>query len=168
MSGKMYWMTLTQVHGCGIDKKTYCLQDEVRTTQPSLHKLVAIFPLSCFLPDKILEEFCWKPFCQIFLEILDCVFFKVKHSFGHISGMIGSIDVKQTRGTSIGYWVNYVTLTFDLTRDLDPWFLKVSFQNSCISGTGIWLMLNKKKAYQLDTGLTVWSCPLTTLVTLTL
>ena len=95
-------------------------------------------------------------------------FFKVKHSIGHISGMVGPIDVKRKGGASVGYWVNYVTLTFDLTHDLDLWFFKVKFQNSCIRGIVIWLMWNRKKANQLNTGLTVWSCPLTTLMTLTL
>ena len=33
--------------------------------------------------------------------------------------MVGLIDVKQRGGASVGYWVNYVTLTFDLTHDLD-------------------------------------------------
>ena len=46
-------------------------------------------------------------------------FFKVKHLFGHISGMVGPIDVKRKGGASVGYWVNYVTLTFDLTHDID-------------------------------------------------
>ena len=41
-------------------------------------------------------------------------FFKVKHSIGHILGMFGPIDVKRKGGASVGYWVNYVTLTFDL------------------------------------------------------
>ena len=36
-----------------------------------------------------------------------------------ISGMVGPIDVKRKGGASVGYWVNYVTLTFDLTHDLD-------------------------------------------------
>ena len=46
-------------------------------------------------------------------------FFKVKHSIGHISGMVGPIDVKRKGGASGGYRVSYVTLTFDPTRDLD-------------------------------------------------
>ena len=33
--------------------------------------------------------------------------------------MVGPIDVKRKVGASVGYWVNYVTLTFDLTDDLD-------------------------------------------------
>ena len=41
------------------------------------------------------------------------------HSIGHISGMVGPIDVKRKGGTLVGYWVNYVTLTFHLTYDLD-------------------------------------------------
>ena len=66
--------------------------------------------------------------------------------------MVGPIDVKQKGGASVGYWVNYVILTFDLTHDLDLWFFKVKFQNSCIWGIFIWLMRNKKKANQLDVG----------------
>ena len=54
-------------------------------------------------------------------------FFKVKYSVGHISGMVGSIDLKRK---GVGYWVNYVTLTFDLIRDLDLGFFKVKFQYS--------------------------------------
>ena len=60
--------------------------------------------------------------------------------------------------------------------DIDPWphpwpwplIFKVKFQNSCISGIVIWLMWNKKKANQLDTGLSIWFCPLTTPMNLTL
>ena len=72
------------------------------------------------------------------------VFFKVKHSIGNISGMVGPIDVKRKGGASVGYWVNYVTLTFDLNHDLDLWFFKVTFKKSCIWGIVIWLMCNKK------------------------
>ena len=46
--------------------------------------------------------------------------------------MVGPIDVKRKGGASVGYWVNYVTLTFDLTHDLDLWFFKVKFQSYCI------------------------------------
>ena len=87
-------------------------------------------------------------------------FFKVKHSVGHISGMVGPIDVKRKGGASVGHWVNYVTLTFDLTHDLDLWFFKVKFQNSCIWGIVIWLMWNKNKANQLDTGLLLYGLAL--------
>ena len=61
-------------------------------------------------------------------------FFKVKHYFGHISGMVGPIDVKWKGSASVGYWVQYVTLTLDLTHDLDLGCFKVKFRNSSISG----------------------------------
>ena len=49
-------------------------------------------------------------------------FFKVKHSFAHILGIVGPIDMKQKGSVSVGYRVNYVTLTFDLTYDLNLGF----------------------------------------------
>ena len=61
-------------------------------------------------------------------------FFKVKHYFRHISGMVGPIDVKQKGSALVGYWVQYVILTFDLNHDLDLGCFKVKFQNSSISG----------------------------------
>ena len=130
-------MTLTQGHGCDIDKHKFaCLQDKERTTQTITTKLSRYISL---LMANFLRKF-WM------------CFFKVKHSIGHISGMVGLIDVKRIECTSVGYWVNYVTLTCNLTHDLDLWFFKVKFQNSCIWRNGIWLMWNKKKANQLDTG----------------
>ena len=46
--------------------------------------------------------------------------FNDKHFIGHISGMFCTIDVKRKKGgAKIGYWVNYVTSTVDLTHDLD-------------------------------------------------
>ena len=59
-------------------------------------------------------------------------FFKVKHYFGHISGMVGPIDVKRKGCALIGYWVQYVTLTFDLPHDLVLGCFKVKFRNSSI------------------------------------
>ena len=133
----------------------------MRTTQPITTKLGSYISLVMVITwldfGGILFE---NLFFANFLRKYRMCFFKVKHSIGHISGMVGPIDVKRKRGALVGYWVNYVTLTFDLTHDLDLWFLNVKFQNSCIWGIAIWLMWNKKKANQLDTGLTVWSCPL--------
>ena len=59
--------------------------------------------------------------------------FKVKHYFGHISGMVGPIDVKRKGSALVGYWVHYVTLTFNLTHDLDIGCFKVKFRNSSFS-----------------------------------
>ena len=42
--------------------------------------------------------------------------------------MVGPTDVKWKGGASVGYWVNYVTSTFDPTHDLDLWIFKVKFQ----------------------------------------
>ena len=47
--------------------------------------------------------------------------------------MVGPIDVKQKGSASVGYWVQYVTLTFDVTHDLDLGCFKVKFLNSCMS-----------------------------------
>ena len=68
-----------------------------------------------------MEKFCWQLlFWQIFF-------------FGHISGMVGPIDVKRKRSTLSGYSVQYMNLTFDLTHDLDLGCFKVKFRNSYIS-----------------------------------
>ena len=61
-------------------------------------------------------------------------FFKFKHCFGHISRMVGPIDVKRKGSVSVGYWVQHGTLTFDLAHDLDLECSKVKFWNSSISG----------------------------------
>ena len=63
-------------------------------------------------------------------------FFMVKHYFGHMSGTVGPVDVKRKGSALVGYWVWYVTLTFDLTHHLDLRCFKVKFRNSCISGIG--------------------------------
>ena len=42
---------------------------------------------------------------------------------------------RETEGSaSVGYWVSHVTLTFDLTPDLELGVFKVTFRNTCISG----------------------------------
>ena len=113
-------MTLTRGLGCDIDKQKFvCLQDKVRTTQPITTKLdnyISLVMLSTWLDfggilleTLFLSNFLWK---------FRMCFFKVKHSIGHISGMVGPIDVKRKGGALVGYWVNYVTFTFDLTHDL--------------------------------------------------
>ena len=107
-------MTLTQGHGCDIDKQKFaCVQDKVRTTQPITTKLRSYIPLVIVIT--------WLDFGEILLEIIflpnflgkfRMCFFQVKHSIGHISGMVGPVDVKRKGGALVGYWVNYVTLTF--------------------------------------------------------
>ena len=58
-------------------------------------------------------------------------FFKVKHTFGHISGMVRPIDVKRKGNASVGY----VTLTFDITHDLN---LDVARSNFEIAPRNCW------------------------------
>ena len=48
--------------------------------------------------------------------------------------MAGPIDVKRKGNASVGYWVQYVTLTFDLTDDFDLGCFQVKFRNNSISG----------------------------------
>ena len=48
--------------------------------------------------------------------------------------MVGPIVVKRKGSTSVGYWAQYVTLTFDLTHDLDLGCFKVKFRNGSFSG----------------------------------
>ena len=48
--------------------------------------------------------------------------------------MVGPIDVKRKGSALVGYWVQYVTLIFHLTHDLDLGCFKVNFRNSSISG----------------------------------
>ena len=109
---------------------------------------------NCFLFVCFLLNFLWK---------YRMCFFKVKYCFGHISAMVGLIDLKRKGGASVWFWVNCVTSTFDLTHDIELWFFKVNFQNSCISEIAIWLMWNKKKANKLLGcrlyGLALWPHP---------
>ena len=42
-------------------------------------------------------------------------------------------NMKRKGSASVAYWVGYVTLTFDLTHDLDLGCFKVKFRNSCTS-----------------------------------
>ena len=38
--------------------------------------------------------------------------------------MVGPIDVKWKGSALVGYWAQYVTLTFDLTHDYWPWMFQ--------------------------------------------
>ena len=114
---------------------TWGQKDSVRTT----HRIT--IKHSSFLA--LLMVITWWDFGEVLLEtfilanflwkFLMC-FFKVKHYFGHISGMVCPIDVKWKGSASVGYWVQYVTLTFDLTHDLALGCFKVKLRNSSISG----------------------------------
>ena len=59
----------------------------------------------------LLETFVWANFL---LKIWMCFFMVL----GYIAGMVGPIDVKRKGNELVGYWVQYVTLTFDLTHQV--------------------------------------------------
>ena len=58
-------------------------------------------------------------------------FFNVKLSFG-------PIDMKRKVGTSVAYRVNHVTLTFDLTHDLDLGVFKIAVCNESLFQNKKW------------------------------
>ena len=72
-------------------------------------------------------------------------FFKVKHYLGHISGMVGPIDVKRKGSALVGHWVQYMTLTSDLTYDLDLGCFKANFEIALSPELLVWLMWNEKE-----------------------
>ena len=141
----MYWMILrTQGHGCDIDKQKFaCLQGKVKTTQPITAKLSSDIPLVMIITwldfwGNLLKLL----FCQIFFENFGCVFWS--NTLGHISGMIGPINVKRKGGASVGYWANYVTLTFDLTHDIDLVVSRSNFEIALFEEWVGWLRWNKR------------------------
>ena len=119
-------MTLTQGHGCDIYYQKFdCLYNKMITTHPITTKRSSFIALVMVIT--------WLDFGEAnFPKKFPMCIFKVKHYFSHISEMVGPIDVKQKGKASVGYWVWYVTMFFDLTHDLDPGYFKVKFPNSCI------------------------------------
>ena len=77
----------------------------------------------------------WSDFGEILLETFLELFFqdygyflKVKYSIGHISGMVGPIDMTRKRFASVGYLVKCMTLNFNLTHDIDLDFSRSNFE----------------------------------------
>ena len=110
-SGKLYWMTFLwpwpNVMAVALINKDFaCLHDKVRITDPITTKSDSLVAL--------LMVITWLDLGGILLETVNLAnflykfrmcFFKVKHYFGHISGMVGPIDVKRKAGASVGYRV---------------------------------------------------------------
>ena len=134
-------VTLTQGHGCDIDKQKFaCLQGKVKTTQPITAKLSSDIPLVMIIT--------WLDFWGNLLETFilpnfGCVFSR-SNTLGHISGVIGPINVKRKGGASVGYWANYVTLTFDLTHDIDLVVSRSNFEIALFEEWVGWLRWNKR------------------------
>ena len=130
-------MTLTQGHGCDIDKHKFaCLQDKVRTTQPITTKLGSDIPL--------VMPITWLDFGWILLETL---FFFAKFSL-KISDVFfqgqtlywtflryGWFDWCETKRRCIGWILGELC---DLDLWLHPWLwpciFKVKVSNSLIAG----------------------------------
>ena len=108
-------VTLGQGHGCGIDEYRFaCLQDKVRTSPPITKKLDSYISVVMLITWLDVRGILLEPLFRKFR-----IFSKFKHSIGHISGMVGPIDVKRKGGALVGYWVTLtspVTLTFDFSR----------------------------------------------------
>ena len=109
----------------------------------SIQNLVARLNFGGILLETILGDF--------FLNV-GCVFLKAKR--------------KRKGGALVAFWVNYMIL--DLTHEFDLGFFKVKFRSSCNSGIVIWLIWNKTKSNEVDTGPMVWLCSLATPMNLTL
>ena len=71
--------------------------------------------------------------------------------------------MKRKGSALVGYWVQYVNLTFDLTHDLDLGFFKVKFWNSSISGI-VGLIDVKWKGSELIWILRILSHPFMTMI----
>ena len=138
-------MTLTQGHGCDIDKQKFvCLQDKVRTTQPITTKLSGYIPLVMLINwldfGGILLETLFLP--KFFYKFRMC-FFKVKHSIGHIRN--GWSDWCETKRRCIG-WILGEPCDLDLWPH--PWpspcSFKVKVWNNLIWGKGGLIDMDRK------------------------
>ena len=65
--------------------------------------------------------------------------------------MVVSIVMKQKEHASVGYWVNYMTSTFDLSHDLDLDFSRLNFKITVCQDLLFWLIWNEKISNKLDT-----------------
>ena len=158
-------MTLTQGHG--IDKqKIACLQNKVTTTPiTTIHgRYIHLVLLITWLD---FGDFLLEIYLAIFLKISDVIFQGQTLYWSYPRN--GWSDWCETKKRCIS-WIlcELYDLDHDLFHCLDVGFFKVKFQNSCISDIVVWLIWNEKKANKLDTGMTVWSCPLTITMILTL
>ena len=59
--------------------------------------------------------------------------------------MVGPIGVKQKGSALVRYWIQYVTLTIDLTYDLDFVCFKVQFRNALSPELLVLLMWKEKE-----------------------
>ena len=155
-----HWVTLTQGHGCDIDKQKFaCLQDKVRTIQRISPKLCRYISLVMVIT--------WLDFGGILFETL--FFFANRCVFSRSNTLL---DISQEwlvrlmwnekevhrldAGWTMWPWPVTSSMTFDFSRSN----FKIAVSEELLSDV-------KQKESKSDTGLTVWSCPLTTPMTFT-
>ena len=139
-------MTLTQGHGCGLDKQKFAyLQDKVRTTQPIITNLGSYIPQVMLITLFDCKEFCCKLLLPNFLLKFRMCFSR-SNTILNISQewlirlMWNEKEVRLDTGSTV--WLRPLTSSMTLTFD----FFKVKSRNRCILGIVIWLLWNKMKA----------------------
>ena len=134
-------MTLTQGHGCDIDKQKFaCLQDKVRTTQPITTKLSGHILLVLLIT--------WLDFGGILLESLFCqIFWCVFHGQTLYWPYLRNSwsDWCETKRRCI-CWILGEPCDHDLWPHPWPWpcSFKVKIWNRFIWGKGGWLTWNER------------------------
>ena len=95
-------VTLTQAHDCGTDKQNLsCLYGKVGTYAITT-KLDGYTHLVIFITWLNFGEISLDYFVVIFYSKISDVFFKLKHSIGHILEMVGPSNVKRIYRLSMG------------------------------------------------------------------
>ena len=154
-------MALTRGRSCGFDSEKFaCLHDQVKTTHLMTTNLGNCIPLVMLVT--------WLNFGEILFETFCCnFFFKFSNVFSRSYTQLTTsqgwlVQLTWNENVLVEYRVNYVTLTFDLTHDLDLGFFKGKFWSSWI----VDLIDVKQKGSELIWyRLTTWPCPLTTPMT---
>ena len=111
------------------------LHDTVRITHPITTKLSSVIALVMVITwldfEKKSARNCY---LAIFLYQFRMCFFKVKHYFGHIPGMVVRLMWNEKEVHRLDTEYNMWPWPFYLTHDLDLVYFNVKFRNSCISG----------------------------------
>ena len=94
--------------------------------------------------------------------------FKVKFWKCCMSGMGGPIDMERKGCEPIGCKTHLVTLNYDLTHDLDPWFSRSNFEKVITQERDAWSTWNERDVSRLNVGPMLWLSTLTSPMTWTL
>ena len=94
--------------------------------------------------------------------------FKVKFWKSLNSAMGCQIDMERKGCESIGCKTHLVTLNYDLTHDLDPWFSRSNFEKVITQERDAWSTWNERDVSRLNVGPMLWLSTLTSPMTWTL